>query len=123
MPPRSQPPELWPETIATVTACNYTAGAGRALAFGIPTTRHFLITFNYWAPNSAGTAELHTGQLTSAKAMPQGMLFPLTYNPIQPQEHSYSATEPLTRTPIIAIGIIGSIILSLAGFMILRGCH
>jgi hypothetical protein len=117
------PSELWPEAMATVTACKYQFGAGRALAFGIPTTRHFLITFNYWAPNAEGTPELHTGQFTSAKALPQGSLFPITYNPAQPQEHCHSATEPLTRTPIIAIGIIGSAILSLTWLLILRSCH
>ena len=44
--------------MATVTACKYESGAGRALAFGLPTTRHFRITFNYWAPNPDATGVL-----------------------------------------------------------------
>ena len=46
----------WPEAIATVTACKYEAGAGRALAFGIPTTRHFRIAYNYFVGNIRGAA-------------------------------------------------------------------
>ena len=112
----------WPEAMATVTACKYEFGAGRALAFGAPTTRHFHITFNYWAPNPEGTPELHTGEFTSAKAVPQGTLFPIHYNPAAPHETTHSASEPPMRTPLIAIGIIGSFFLSLIWLLILRGC-
>ena len=73
--------DTWPEAMATVTACKYEFGAGRALAFGLPTTRHFRITYNYWAPNADGTPELHTGELTSAKAMPQAHSSPSTTTP------------------------------------------
>jgi len=113
----------WPEAMATVTSCKYEFGAGRALAFGIPTTKHFLITFNYWANNSQGQPELHTGEFTSAKPIPQSTLFPITYNPDQPHEHNHSASTATTRSPIIAIGIIGSVILSTAWLLIMRGCH
>ena len=109
--------------MATVTACNYEFGAGRALAFGIPTTKHFRITFNYWAPSPEGTPELHSSEFMSEKAIPQGTLFPITYNPEAPHEHSQSSAASLTRSPLIAIGIIGSIILSAAWFLVLRGCH
>ena len=104
--------------MATVTACKYDAGAGRAMAFGLPTTRHFQITYTYWA-----NGELHTGDFHSEKAIPQGTLFPITYNPEAPHEHSQSSAASLTRSPLIAIGIIGSIILSAAWFLVLRGCH
>lgn len=116
----------WPEAMATVLACRYTAGAGRALAFGIPTTRHFRITFNYWAPNAAGTPELHTGELTSEEAMPQGTLFPIHYNPAAPHEIRTRSSNPLTpasRNPLLAIALTGSAILALAWLLILRGCH
>jgi hypothetical protein len=108
----------WPEALATVTACTYDAGAGQALAFGIPLDKHFLISFNYWANN-----ELHTGEYSSATAVPQGTLFPITYDPANPHEHSRSRTEPATRRSLLAIGIAGSIILSLLWLAILRGCH
>jgi len=111
-------PTPWPKAMATVTACKYEFGAGRALAFGAPSDKHFLITFNYWA-----NGELHTGDFTSEKAIPQGTLFPITYNPEAPHEHSQSSAASITRSPLIAIGIIGSIILSAAWFLVLRGCH
>jgi hypothetical protein len=76
-------PAPWPEAIATVTECRYEAGAGQALAFGIPLTRHFLIAFNYWA-----NGELHTGEYSSATAVPQGTLFPVTYDPAAPHLHT-----------------------------------
>ncbi len=110
----------WPEALATVTACKYEFGAGRALAFGIPTSKHFRISYNYFADD-----ELHTGEFTSAKAIPQGRLFPIRYNPDAPHLNSHdTAGEPQsTRGPMLAVGIIGSLILSLAWFAILRGCH
>jgi hypothetical protein len=109
--------------MATVTACHYDVGAGRALAFGLPTTKHFRITYNYWARNSAGQDQLHTSEFTSAKAIPQGTLFPIRYNPKAAHENTHSAATPSTRSAMIVIGIIGSVILSLAWFAILRGCH
>ena len=109
--------------MATVTACKFDIGAGRAMAFGLPTGKHFRITYNYWARNAEGKDELHTGEYTSAKAVPQGTLFPIRYNPEAAHENTHSASMPSTRSPLIAIGIIGSIVLSLVWFAILRGCH
>jgi hypothetical protein len=103
----------WPEAMATVLTCHYETRAGQALAFGIPAGKHFHITFNYWA-----NEELHTGDFYSAKAIPQGTLFPITYDPIQPHLHARTA-----RSPLIAFGILGSIVLSAAWLLILRGCH
>lgn len=108
----------WPEATATVTECRYDIGAGRAIAFGLPTAKRFRIRYNYWAGS-----ELRTGEFRSATAVPQGTLFPLNYNPDAPQEHVHDFAEPTApRTPMLAVGIIGSIILSLAWFLILRGC-
>lgn len=125
MPKLIQPARsTWPEAMATVTACRYKVATGRALAFGIPTTRWFHITFNYWAPNADNIDELHTGELTSEKAMHVGTLFPIRYNPDAPHETTHSTTEPTTtRAPLLIIGILGSAILSLAWLLILRGCH
>ncbi|MGA8939982.1 MAG: DUF3592 domain-containing protein [Acidobacteriaceae bacterium] len=115
----------WPEAIATVTACKYNAGAGRAVAFGIPTTKHFRISYNYFAPNDQGVDELHTGEFASEKPVPQGTLFPIRYNPEAPHHNSHdpSSAPQNPRAATLTIGIIGSIILSLAWFAILRGCH
>ncbi len=119
------PRDLWPEAMATVTACKYEFGAGRALAFGLPSARHFRITFNYWAPNPDNIDELHTGELTSEKAIHVGTIFPIRYNPHAPHEiRTHSQTVlPTGRIPILAIGLIGSVILSFVWLLILRGCR
>ena len=110
----------WPEALATVTACKYEFGAGRALAFGIPTSKHFRISYNYFADD-----ELHPGQFTSAKAIPQGHLFPIRYNPSAPHQSSHNVASPPQSTGglMLVVGILGSIILSLVWFAVLRGCH
>jgi hypothetical protein len=112
------PRSHWPEALATVLSCTYDFGAGRALV-GIPTDKHFRIAYNYFADG-----ELHTGEFSAAKAMPQGTLFPIRYNPEAPHENTHShSLPPTSRSPILLIGILGSLILSLAWFAILRGCH
>jgi hypothetical protein len=116
--PQTTTDALWPEAMATVTACRYEFGAGRALAFGAPSSKRFHISFNYWAND-----ELHTGEFYSDTALPQGHLFPITYNPAAPQEHSQSDATSVTRSPVLAIGVIGSILLSLAWFALMRSCH
>src|SRR5262249_31773975 len=131
MPELTQPARSsWPEAIATVTACKYKVATGRALAFGIPETRHFHITYNYWAPNAEGTPELHDGEFFSRKALPEGTLFPIRYNPDAPHETIRSTTDPqptatptLTRSTLLTIGVFGSIVLSLAWLLILRSCY
>ena len=115
----------WLEALATVTACKYDFGAGRALAFGIPTTKHFRISYNYNARNEHGEEVIHTGEFTSDKPIPQGTLFPTRYNPEAPHQNSHDTSTAIQnpKAPILTIGIIGSIILSLVWFAILRGCH
>lgn len=115
----------WPEALAVVTACKYDFGSGRALAFGLPTSRHYRIAYNYNAPNDQGDEEIHTGEFTSAKPIPQGTLFPIRYNPNVPQQNSHNTAIAFqkARSPILAIGLLGSLILSLAWFVLLRSCH
>jgi hypothetical protein len=112
----------WPQAMATVTECHYEFGAGQALAFGVPKSRHFRIRYNYWAPNAAGEDVLHTGEFESAKAVPQNTLFPIRYNPEAPHETTHSGASA-ARSPLIAVGIVGSVILSLVWLMVLRGCR
>ncbi len=69
----------WPEAMATVLACTWSARAGRAIAFGLPSSKHFYIRFNFWAEGT-----LRAGELWAAQAMPQGTLFPLRYDPTDP---------------------------------------
>lgn len=73
-------PGDWPEAMATVTSCRYSARAGRAIAFGLPSRRHFEIQFNFWAEGS-----LRSGAFWAEKAMPAGTLFPLQYDPDDPE--------------------------------------
>lgn len=109
----------WHEALATVIECRYDMGAGRALAFGVPASKHFRIRFNYFAEG-----ELHAGEFASAKAMPQGTLFPIRYNPDVPHENSHAGSAPGSqRGSVIMVGIVGSVILSLAWFAVLRGCY
>ncbi len=112
--------------MATVTECKYDIGAGRAMAFGLPTSKRFRIRFNYWATDTAGESSLHTGELRSATAMEQGHLFPVRYNPATPHlhEHSGATVPPLSqRKAVLIVGILGSAVLSLAWLFILRGCR
>jgi hypothetical protein len=111
----------WPEALATVLTCKYEFGAGQALAFGVPRSRHFRITYNYFADG-----ELHTGELTAAKPIPQGTLFPVRYNPEVPRDHTHEhgqATMPSNRRAMITVGLIGSVILSLAWLLVLHSCY
>ena len=108
----------WLETQAKVTACKYDSGAGKALAFGIPTGKHFRITFTYHAHG-----ETYTDEFTSPTYLEQGATFPIAFNPLAPRQNSKSAATPIPRTPLFAIGIAGPIILSLIWLVFIRSCH
>ena len=108
----------WAQAIATVTSCTYTAGAGRAIAFGIPTSRHFLIAFNYFVEG-----EIYGGQFSSKKALPQNSLFPIAYNPANPRENDRSDLGAATTcASLLPVGILGFFVLSLVCFGLLRSC-
>jgi hypothetical protein len=108
----------WPQAIATVLECRYDMRAGRAL-IGIPSGKHFRIRYNYFA-----NGDTHEAELFSATAIPQNTLFPIRYNPDLPTDHTHdhAATTPNPRIAMLTIGIIGSVILSLAWLFVLRGC-
>ena len=108
----------WPEAMAEVTECRYDVRAGRAMAFGLTTKKHFRIAYNYLVEG-----ELHTGECYSEKAMPQGTLFPIHYDPDVPHQHRTGFDGRPTRLPLLTIGIAGSILLSLLWLLIMRGCH
>jgi hypothetical protein len=109
----------WPEAIATVLECRYDVRAGRAIAFGLPSDKHFRIRYNYFA-----NGEHHTGEFFSAKAIPQNTLFPIHYDPDLPTNHTHKQTlAPPPRRVTITVGIIGSIILSLGWLLVLHSCR
>ncbi len=114
---RRELPE-WPEAMATVLRCTYDMRAGRALAFGLPASKHFSIVYNYWADG-----ELHEGQCFSATAIPQGSLFPIRYDPDEPRRSRHGQQAGSRRAvPLLAIGVAGSIVLSLGWLLFLHGC-
>jgi hypothetical protein len=110
----------WIATEATVTTCRYQSPGLSTLAFGLQTTKKFRITFDYYAHG-----RLYSGEFQSPIAIPQNERIPITYNPLDPQQNSRSVIPRTTSTrpPLMAIGIAGSVILSLLWLAILRSCH
>ena len=109
---------LWPEAIAEVISCTYEARAGRALAFGLPSKKHFHIRYNY----RVGDA-LHLGECFSEQAIPQGSLFPIRYDPTLPQRsRNASVTRGEVRKVQLALAITGSMALLLGLLLLLHGC-
>jgi hypothetical protein len=110
----------WIATEATVTTCRYQSPGLSTLAFGFQTTQKFRITFDYYAHG-----RVYSGEFQSPVAIPQNERFPITYNPLDPQQNSRALipNPTTTRPPLVAIGIAGSIVLSLLWLAILRGCH
>jgi hypothetical protein len=118
-------PEAWPEALATVLSCKYDFGAGRALV-GIPSSKHFRITYNYWAPNEDGVDTIHQGEFVSDHYLAQNTLFPIRYNPDTPSDHLHaysSVTVSSPRNSLLTFGILGSVVLSIVWFAMLRGCR
>jgi len=110
----------WIATEATVTTCRYQSPGLSTLAFGFQTTQKFRITFDYYAHG-----RLYSGEFQSPVAIPQNEGIPITYNPLDPQQNSRAliASPTATRPPLIAIGIAGSIVLSLLWLLALRSCR
>ncbi len=115
-------PEPWIATTGTVTTCRYQSPGLGTLAFGFSTRKRFSITFDYYAHG-----RLYSDEFESDAAIPQNESIELTYNPFDPQQnsrtnHPTAASGP-RRNPLIAVGIAGSLVLSLAWLLILRACH
>ena len=106
----------WPEAMAEVTECRYDMRAGRALAFGLTSKKHFRLLYSYRVGD-----DLFTGECFSETAQPQGSLFAIRYDPDLPHRNRSGSDTP-QRIPLLAIGVAGSIVLSLAWLLVLRGC-
>ena len=116
----STPPN-WITTQATVTTCTYQFAGLSTLAFGFNTRQKFRITFDYYAHG-----QLYSGEFQSPTAIPQNQQIPLTYNPLHPSENNRAPAPPAPISPrrqLLTVGILGSIVLSLAWLMILRSCN
>ena len=114
------PPEPWIETQATITSCRFQFARMNTFTLGIQTNKKYRITFDYYAHG-----QLYSAEFQSDRAIPQNDLIPLTYNPLDPHQNSrsHSPTAPTANPSLLTIGIIGSVILSLAWLAILRGCN
>ena len=55
--------------------------------------------------------------------MPQGTLFRIRYDPDVPRQHRTGFDGRPVRVPLLAIGVAGSVVLSLAWLLILHGCN
>ena len=92
--------------MAEVTECRYDVRAGRVLAFGLTSNRHFRIAYNYRVGD-----ELHKGECFSEIARLKGSLFPIHYDPDTPSSsHSTGVPRPF---PLVILGFTGAIVLSL----------
>jgi hypothetical protein len=118
--PEPAPPDApWIATEATVTSCRYQfAGLGN-LAFGFSTQKKFRIAFDYYAHG-----RLYSDEFQSPIAIPQNQRIALTYNPLHPEQNSLTSgpSASATRSPFVAIGILGSVLLSLLWLGILLTC-
>ncbi len=116
-------PVPWIETQATVTTCRFQfAGLGN-MAFGFSRQEKFRITFDYYAHG-----RLYSGEFQSAVAVAQDERISVSYNPLRPEENSRDRGVVGTREgdgkpPLVAVGIVGSVVLSLVWLAILRGCR
>ena len=99
--------------MAEVTECHYDVRAGRALAFGVTSNKHFRIDYNYRVGD-----ELHHGQCFSETARLQGSLFPIHYQQDRPHL-SHSSGAPRS---FLWLGVAGSIVLLLVALLCHRGC-
>jgi hypothetical protein len=89
------------------------------LTLGVPTdSNQFLISFTYYAHGKTFSDEF-----TSPTYLEQGATFPISYNPLAPQQNTKSASAATGKTPFFAIGIAGSIFLSLLYLATMHGCN
>jgi len=115
--PTPKPP--WLETQASVTGCTYQFARMNTLTLGIATDNNqFLITFTYRAHG-----QTYTDRFTSPTYLEQGATFPVSYNPLDPQQNTKSASASASNPPLFALGVAGSIILSVVWLAWMRGCN
>ena len=110
----------WMETSATVTLCRYQFARMNTFTLGIQMQSKYRIGFDYYAHG-----RLYSDEFGSAVAVPQGTQIPVRYNPLAPAENDRSGRGSAStggRGSLIGFGIAGSVVLSLAWLLVLRGC-
>ena len=111
-------PEGWIEATAVVTSCRFQFARLNTLSLGIERGKKFCIGFDYYAQG-----RLYSDEFQSPTAIAQSDRIQLAYNPADPRQNTRSSHSSPTQTPLLAVGVAGSIVLSLLWFAILRGCH
>jgi hypothetical protein len=111
--------EPWIATQGTVTSCRFQFAGLSSLAFGFSTQKKFRIAFDYYAHG-----QLYSGEFQSPVAIAQNERIDLTYNPLHPEQNSrtFGSNAYLTGGSLFAIGVLGSVVLSLLWLAIVRGC-
>jgi hypothetical protein len=112
--------EAWIPTDGVVTSCKYQFAGLSNMAFGFSTQEKFRITFDYRADGT-----LYSDEFQSPVAIAQDEHITVSYNPLHPQENSRSSgpSAKTSGSPLIALGIAGSVVLSLVWMVVLRGCN
>jgi hypothetical protein len=106
------------ETTATVVACEYQFARMNTLLLGLQSGARFRIAFDYRAQGRT-----YSDEFQSPVAIPQNERFTVRYNPHRPEENDRSGKAGSGgRVPLMAIGVAGSIVLSLLWLAMMRGC-
>jgi hypothetical protein len=113
------PEQSWIEAEATVTSCRFQFARMNTFTLGIQTGEKFRIAFDYYAHG-----RLYSDEFQSAVAIPQNGKIPITYNPLHPEQNSRTSGPNASpaRSPLIAFGVLGSVVLSLLWLAVMRGC-
>ena len=116
-PSSADPP--WIEIQATVTSCRFQFARMNTFALGFQTGEKFRIAFDYYAHG-----RLYSDEFQSAVAIAQNERIDLTYHPLHPEQNSrtFGSNAYLTGGSLFAIGVLGSVVLSLLWLAIVRGC-
>ena len=108
----------WIETTATVVSCRYQFAKMNTFRMGVQSGEKYRIAFDYVAHG-----QTYSDEFQSAIAIPQNERFSICYNPLAPQQNDRASGGVGTgRAPLLALGVAGSIVLSLLWLAVLRGC-
>jgi hypothetical protein len=117
---QSMAEQEWVATEGTVTSCKYQFAGMSNLAYGFSTQEKYRITFDYYAHG-----QLYSDEFQSPVAIAQNERIPVSYDPLNPERNSRNSgpSAKASASPVIAVGIVGSVILSLIWLIVLRGCR
>ncbi len=108
----------WITTTATVVSCKYQFARMNTLLLGVQTGEKYRISFDYVA-----LGRTYSDEFQSAVAIAQNEKLSIRYNPLAPQQNDRSFGSASTgRAPLLALGVVGSVVLSLIWLAMIRGC-